>query len=44
MLNCVATLAGHEQFFFSYVFLTMAIAFLAITAMLRDQFLAIVGG
>ena len=43
MLNRVATLMGQDQFYFSHYFLIMAIAFLAIAAMLRDQYLAIAG-
>ena len=38
----VAPLVGHDQFyFFSHYSSTMAIVFLGIVAMLRDQFLAI---
>ena len=44
MLNHVTTLVGRDQFYFSHDFLTMAIAFLAIAAMLRDQFLVMAGG
>ena len=43
MLNHVATLVSQDQFYFSPYFLRMAIAFLGIAAMLRDQFLAIAG-
>ena len=41
MLIRVATLMGQDQFYFSHYFLTMAIAFLGIAAMLREQYLAI---
>ena len=38
-----ATMMGQDQFF-SHYFLTKAIVIFAIVAMLRDQFLAVVGG
>ena len=43
LLNHVATLVGQDQFHCFNYFLTMAIVFLDIAAMLRDQFLAIGG-
>ena len=43
MLNHVASLVVRTNFVFSHYFLTMAIAFLGIAAMSRDQFLAIAG-
>ena len=44
MLSHVATLVGQDQFcFFPLLLFNMAIVFLGIAAMLRDQFLAIAG-
>ena len=44
MLNHVATLVVQDQFYFFQLLLTIAIAFLAFVAMLRDRFLMMAGG